>query len=140
LYKLRWDVELLFKNYKSNFHVNMIKGHSECRIECFILSKLIAILVTTIFYSHVSINARIQKLDLSLTKFISWVFSHKFLRILFQADTLNYEVMQMKNFDIIRLCKQKRSRKSTNELLRNESTYSEIYPEFSDLEPLTPLA
>ncbi len=141
LYKLRWEIELVFKSFKSNFQVDIIKGHSKNRVECFIISKLIAIMVTAVLFAHFFLDVAVShQRELSFTKFIGWIFVHRYLMILFQPEKLEYEVSQMINMNILSLCKQKRSRETTRELLERAATYADLYPKSLDLQSLTPLA
>jgi hypothetical protein len=47
LYAIRWQVELVFKNWKSNFGLSKVTGHREARVKCMIYAKLLFIFVTT---------------------------------------------------------------------------------------------
>lgn len=47
LYCIRWQVELIFKNWKSNFGLDKVTGIREERVKCMIYAKLLLIFITT---------------------------------------------------------------------------------------------
>lgn len=47
LYRIRWQIELMFKNWKSNFALAKVTGKRPERIKCIISAKLLFILITT---------------------------------------------------------------------------------------------
>ena len=141
LYKLRWQIELVFKSFKGSFQVDLIKGQSKNRVECFILSKLLAILVTSALFAYMSLYAATRhRRELSFAKFTEWILLHRYLGILLRPDMLDYKVMKMSNMDILSLCKQVRSRQTSRELLEAEATYYDIYPQSTEMHPLMLLA
>lgn len=47
LYGIRWQVELVFKNWKSNFKLANVTGKRPQRIKCILYAKLLMIMITT---------------------------------------------------------------------------------------------
>jgi hypothetical protein len=47
LYRIRWQIELIFKNWKSNFALAKVTGKRPERIKCLIYAKLLFIVITT---------------------------------------------------------------------------------------------
>ena len=46
-YTLRWQIELVFKNWKSNFKLEKVSGIKIQRVKCMIYSKLLMIIIST---------------------------------------------------------------------------------------------
>ncbi len=47
LYGIRWQIELIFKNWKSNFNLAKVTGKRPQRIKCLIYAKLLFIFITS---------------------------------------------------------------------------------------------
>lgn len=47
LYGIRWQIELVFKNWKSNFNLDKISGIKPERIKCMLYSRLLLIFITS---------------------------------------------------------------------------------------------
>lgn len=129
LYGIRWQIELFFKTLKSRFHVHMIRGKSKARVECYIISRLLAMAVAAELYSGLSHTvAKKLNRELSFDKFVSWLLTNRYLLVLFRPEGLTYEVREMINMDILRLCKQQRKRATSLELLAREASIFDKYP------------
>lgn len=135
LYKMRWQVELLFKAFKSKLHLNIIKSSSRNRVECFILAKLIAIVLTTDIFSHFCLYAEpCLKRELSFSRFLNWALSCRFLIILFISNESEYPLTRLRRGNINSFYKQNRSRKTTLQLLQTAITISDIYPQETNIQ------
>ena len=54
IYRVRWEIELIFKNWKSLLKIQILKGTRSERIECILYGRLITIIIMTMLYSYVS--------------------------------------------------------------------------------------
>lgn len=79
LYGIRWQIELVFKNWKSNFHIDKISGIKEERIKCMIYSRLLMIFVSSkIIYQLRNIcwlETRIEISEFKTSKYLLITFS-----------------------------------------------------------------
>ena len=75
LYKIRWQVELVFKNWKSNFSIEKIGQAGENYFHCILYGKLIVITLMTAIYSQA-----FYKLYLSEKRILSSLKFFKTLR------------------------------------------------------------
>lgn len=125
VYKLRWQIELIFKSWKSLLHIDMIKGHNGNRIKCFILARLITILLISSLFSHVSRCVYLSTgRHLSLSKFTSWIMRN--IEIFMNSSVAHMLIKRLDSF-IPYCCMQQRSRKTTSELLEVSATYHYLY-------------
>ena len=130
LYGFRWQIELLFKSFKSQLHVDLIKGKSKQRIDCYIIARLISITsITTVFSQLAEDVSVIYNRELSFDKFTSMILRKQILKILFSSEKSDYRMMQMNDKDILILCKQKRFRRTSRELLHEEASIWEKFLE-----------
>ena len=104
LYRLRWQVELVFKRWKSFMHIHVISSTSKKsedipnkkggkisnRILCFIYAKLISILLLTSIETIAHLLALQECRELSSDKFVKWILSRDRLQMLF-IETYNVQ-------------------------------------------------
>ena len=141
IYKLRWDIENIFKNWKSNLNIQIIKGKSKNRVDCFILSRLISIFIVTVYFS--AIRAYIYEKygrELSLYKFTMWFLRNGRFFLILRPEQVERELQQMTDIDILSLCKQKRSRLTSLELLEQSIEYLTIPLQAAQKEELKKIA
>jgi hypothetical protein len=132
MYKLRWEIELVFKTFKSGFKIHHIPYKSGNRVQCVILSKLIAIVATARLFSLLCARSIEQERELSFYKFANWVIAQRYLLILFRPELLDLDLIKMERLDLQFLFKQKRTRKTTINLLEDECGYDDLYAYISN--------
>jgi IS4 transposase len=54
IYRLRWQVELTFRNWKSLLKINVLKGTRTERVQCIIYGRLITIIMLAMISSYAS--------------------------------------------------------------------------------------
>lgn len=113
LYKIRWQIELLFKNFKSNIEINILKGTNKNRIESLIYGKLITIVVMFVIQNYA---ANIADKEISGDKLIKLLKSDNQLRQAIIQNDLSMLLITLE-YDITLTYKQKRNRKTTYECL-----------------------
>jgi hypothetical protein len=74
LYRVRWQIELTFKNWKSLLSINILKGTRRERIECFLYGRLTAIVILTMICGAASRYIyNCLKREASFHKIINWL-------------------------------------------------------------------
>jgi hypothetical protein len=112
LYKIRWQIELFFKNFKSNLELDQLTGTNKHRIDCLIYGKLIVIL-TSISIHQFAVNIAKDK-EVSGDKLTKWLMVGS--RLQQAVETGNFEeLLASLEKEIHLVCKQKRTRKTTLE-------------------------
>lgn len=85
LYTIRWQVELVFKNWKSNFGLSKVTGFREARIKCMIYGKLLFIFLTTkiisCFKHIIWVTKKLELSEFRATKHIK-IKANEWLRII----------------------------------------------------------
>jgi hypothetical protein len=85
LYKIRWQIELFFKNIKSNLNVDAITGENKYRIKVIIYIKVTQIWILSLLYAYA--QAMCEE-ELSLFKFTKWLKQDGRLRRVFRTGNI----------------------------------------------------
>lgn len=129
LYRVRWQIELTFKHWKSLLSINILKGTRRERIECFLYGRLTAIVILTMicgFASRYAYNC--LKKEISFHKVINWLKRKDRLSEAFRSGSLKELLEELLKNISKSLCKQKRKRKTTRQLLEEAVPFTESFP------------
>jgi hypothetical protein len=132
VYRLRWQVELAFKNWKSLFRINVLKGKRPERIQYLIYGRLIVILVVQRFMALAFAQAVTESRELSLGKAIQWIMrGERFLKAFLNRQfggLLRRMLLRIK-----RLFKQKRKRLTTWQTIVQQVPYLDSFKDLAHL-------
>lgn len=132
VYRLRWQVELTFKHWKSLFQINVLKGTRPERIRCLIYGRLIVILVVQRLLAQAAVMASNEQRELSFDKAIQWLLRSGRLAKAFMARQFG-DLLQRMRSCLKRLLKQKRKRLSTRQLISQQVGYLDSFPDINQL-------
>lgn len=126
VYGLRWQVELTFKNWKSLLKIHILKGTRSERIECILYGRLITITMLTLIVSYASWYAEdCLHRELSIPKLINWLKRKgRFVKAM-HVGTLEKLLSDLRQALAKGLCKQKRKRRTSRQLLEDYGYYLE---------------
>lgn len=112
LYKLRWQVELVFKNFKSNIEIHILKGKKKNRIDSLVYGKLISIMILYIIHNYATHIAKEK--EVSGDKLTKYLITENNLRNAILNDGISMLLILM-GYDLKSICKQKKTKKTTFE-------------------------
>jgi hypothetical protein len=111
LYKIRWQIELFFKNMKSNLHFDKITGKNKYRVLCILYTRIAFTWFVANLYAYAQWVVGSEE-EVSLDKFTKWLRENDRLKKWIVIGDLSPLLDELER-DIDLLCKQKRKRKST---------------------------
>ena len=118
LYRVRWQIELIFKTCKSQMAINHFEGKNVNRLRILLYSKWIAILLCTNFYALASYCLKREfNTELSFFKLMNWLLVNEaFRKLVFKkakkAKLIDF-ILEMRRT----CCKDKRTRKTTMDMV-----------------------
>lgn len=132
IYTIRWQVELIFKEWKSSLNIHYIQGTNEDRVKCLLYGKLITIVVVNMIFSVLDWYAEaVLEFQLSLHKLINWLLrDSRLAQIMIKGlsdakiDLLCKEIWRGNRGCLL---KQERKRKTTLGHIKAETPYWELY-------------
>ena len=122
LYSLRWQIELVFKSWKSYHGLTQVRGEKPERIECFIYGRLIMMVITAFLFGSIrSYLWNTKKREASFLKVVRHFQVKANKALLLIADSAAFARFLLTEFhEACRLCMMDlRKRLSTAQKLRN---------------------
>ncbi|MCI0528342.1 MAG: transposase [Nitrospira sp.] len=129
IYRLKWQVELIFKHWKSLLHLHVLRGTRPQRILCLLYGRFILITILTMISAFVFGYAQSRfKKELSPHKLILWLKRNHRL-----ARAIHHNELLLLLEDLLsqlpkKLSKQKRTRKTTFQLVHERAAYLDSFP------------
>ena len=135
VYRLRWQVELSFKHWKSLFHIHILKGTRPERLLCLLYGRLIVILVVQHLLAIASIHAVKEQRELSFYKASQWLKRGGRLLKAFLDRQFNDLLKRMVSC-LKRLLKQKRKRLTTWRAIAQQVAYLDSFADLGYFVPV----
>jgi hypothetical protein len=124
IYRIRWQIELIFKCWKSQLEIHYLKGINRERILCLLYAKLILILLANWVYTLAEfIGTVLLKRIVSMFKVFGWVRDPNRVIKLIQGTLEKWEVKSIIKTIATSMCMQKRSRKTTSQIVYEGEFY-----------------
>ncbi len=127
VYRLRWEIELVFKRWKSQLEVDYLKGIHKERIDCLIWSRLCTVVILELIIGYFkTITEKLHTVELSEVKTIQYLMRSNSFSLAMAQNKLEPFFAQMEK-DVLRmLLKDKRSRKTMREKVLHKENYYDI--------------
>lgn len=125
VYRARWRIELIFKEWKSCLKIHYFKGENLERVHCFIYARLIMCLLMAKVYAILATYASKIGREISGFKLMKHlIVNNNFLRAIQKGEIAKYVNQLLVNMPR-RFCMDKRNRKSLRSNVRSGTSYYE---------------
>lgn len=128
VYKIRWQIELLFKVWKSQLHFDYLEGTKPERIYCLIYARLLAMVLILAVYNIIEKLITPFGLEISLTKLVNGLKRQaRFMTIILKGITSEIWDFLIDGLDL--LCKDnwQSNRKTTQQCIEEEISFLESF-------------
>jgi hypothetical protein len=126
VYPMRWQIELIFKSWKSHCHLAAINAKKQESVLCYLYGRMLLVLVTYALYPQVRLALGVKKRkELSLLKFVNHfqALAESWMKVIFKSELALRRFLQEACDDAERLAaKACRKRRTSAQALR-ESLY-----------------
>jgi hypothetical protein len=133
IYRARWRIEIIFKQWKSCLRLDIFKGFNKDRFHCFMYGRLIMAILMGAIGPPLMRYAFELGYELSCYKLINYLIADHMLFRAIQENTINELVRRLLGDIPRRLCMEKRKLKSLRSNIREGVSYYNLL-EMSELE------
>lgn len=123
VYRARWRVELIFKQWKSCLKLHVFKGYNKERFHCFLYGRLIMILLLGAIYPPLMLYAQKLRRELSCFKVTKYLIADDTLSRALRESKIDQFICQLLQDLPRRLCMDKRKRLSLRKNVRMGNSY-----------------
>lgn len=121
-YSIRWQIELIFKSWKSHCHLSAINAKKKETVLCYLYGRMLLVLFTYALYPQVRSALWIKKQrEISLLKFVSYfqALADSWMKVIFESELALRRFLQEACADAERLAaKALRKRRTSAQSLR----------------------
>lgn len=110
IYRLRWQIELLFKSWKSGLKFDYLKGINHYRIEALLYVRMITVVIINEIYKLMDYIGRCSGKVVSMHKVYKWIKCKSRLQKILHGKLSWWEERHL--VDLVSLCMSKQKRKN----------------------------
>lgn len=124
IYRIRWEIELIFKRWKNLLRLHILEGIDENRIECLVWARLCTAVLMSLMSNFFSGIATVTfKAELSEDKFIKYLLRDSSFCRAISEDSLKKYFEELFEDMPRMLCKDKRKRKTMRQRVYERESY-----------------
>lgn len=127
IYRLRWEIELIFKRWKKQLEIDYLKGINENRIDCLIWSRLCTVIIVELVcgYFKSAVN-KLFDLEVSEERLISYLLRESGFYYAIIGNKLGVFFEEMVKDAPRMLLKDRRHRRTMRERVLQSENYYEM--------------
>lgn len=128
IYRLRWQIELIFKGWKSLLKIDCLSGTSPYRIQCLVYGRLCVVCLISMLYQTVYWYAwgKMER-EVSAEKLMKWLLrDHRLTQVVLKTSLFSFFADLLAQLPK-RLLKQKRKRKTTLKRIEDGETFDQTF-------------
>lgn len=127
IYGIRWQMELLFKNWKSGMSIHHLKGINDNRVRTLIYIRLLLMIIINEIYRIASWLGDTAGKSVSMCKVFAWMRDPERLLQIVRGALKAWETRNFLDTVLKSMCRQTRSRKTTMQAIYEGISYVEYY-------------